>query len=190
MVCKDRLEQCLEQAAVPYSFQEHRTVFTAQEVAQTEHIPGHMMAKPVIVNADGNLAMLVLPATEKVDLRKASEVLHAKSMRLASETEFQETFTDCEVGAIPAFGNKTTRYRLTERLPAAIANEFISRTRYRVVSDPAQAAEVRPDRSCFKQAGQMRLSLWTASTAAMEIAVCGSLTPQRDTCTDRSASQT
>ena len=105
MVCKDRLEQCLEQAAASYSFQQHRTVFTAQEVAQTEHIPGQMMAKPVIVNADGNLAMLVLPATEKLDLRKASEVLHAKSMRLASETEFQETFTDCEVGAIPAFGN-------------------------------------------------------------------------------------
>jgi Ala-tRNA(Pro) deacylase len=105
MVCKDRLEQCLEQAEVPYSFQEHRTVFTAQEVAQTEHIPGHMMAKPVIVNADGNLAMLVLPATEKLDMRKASDVLHAKALRLASETEFQERFTDCELGAIPAFGN-------------------------------------------------------------------------------------
>ena len=37
--------------------------------------------------------------------------------------------------AIPAFGNTTTRYRLTERLPAAITREFIARTRYRVVPD-------------------------------------------------------
>ena len=37
--------------------------------------------------------------------------------------------------AIPAFGNSTTRYRLTERMPAAIAREFIARTRYRVVTD-------------------------------------------------------
>ena len=37
--------------------------------------------------------------------------------------------------AIPAFGNVTTRYKLTDWLPEAIAREFISRTRYRVVKD-------------------------------------------------------
>jgi hypothetical protein len=41
--------------------------------------------------------------------------------------------------AIPAFGNLTTRYRLTERLPAALTREFITRTRYRVTADPGQA---------------------------------------------------
>lgn len=41
--------------------------------------------------------------------------------------------------AIPAFGNTTTRYRLTERLPAAIGREFITRTRYRIVADPNEA---------------------------------------------------
>jgi hypothetical protein len=37
--------------------------------------------------------------------------------------------------SVPAFGNVTTRYKLTDRLPGAIAREFISRTRYRVVPD-------------------------------------------------------
>lgn len=41
--------------------------------------------------------------------------------------------------AIPSFGNVTIRYRLTDRLPAAIAREFISRTRYRIVADPRDA---------------------------------------------------
>lgn len=41
--------------------------------------------------------------------------------------------------AIPAFQNLTNRYRLSERLPAALSQEFISRTRYRVVADPRQA---------------------------------------------------
>ncbi|HET8547844.1 MAG TPA: LPS assembly lipoprotein LptE [Bryobacteraceae bacterium] len=41
--------------------------------------------------------------------------------------------------AVPAFANLTTRYKLTERLPAALAREFISRTRYRVVADPGEA---------------------------------------------------
>lgn len=40
---------------------------------------------------------------------------------------------------IPAFGNATTRYKLTDRLPEALAREFISRTRYRIVPDPNTA---------------------------------------------------
>lgn len=44
--------------------------------------------------------------------------------------------------AIPAFTNVTTRYKLTDRLPEAISREFISRTRYRIVSDPDQADAV------------------------------------------------
>ncbi len=44
--------------------------------------------------------------------------------------------------AIPAFSNATTRYRLSERLPAALTREFISRTRYNVIADPNQADAV------------------------------------------------
>ena len=44
--------------------------------------------------------------------------------------------------AIPAFSNVTTRYKLTDRLPEAISREFISRTRYHIVSDPNQADAV------------------------------------------------
>lgn len=41
--------------------------------------------------------------------------------------------------AIPAFGNATPRYKLTEALPGAIGREFLSRTRYRVVPEMGQA---------------------------------------------------
>lgn len=44
--------------------------------------------------------------------------------------------------AVPAFGNLTNRYKLSERLPGAIAREFVSRTRYRVVADPRVADAV------------------------------------------------
>jgi hypothetical protein len=44
--------------------------------------------------------------------------------------------------AIPAFGNVTTRYKLTERLPGALTREFITRTRYRIVADPSDADAV------------------------------------------------
>jgi hypothetical protein len=41
--------------------------------------------------------------------------------------------------AIPAFTNVTTRYKLTDQLPEAITREFISRTRYRIVTDTNSA---------------------------------------------------
>lgn len=44
-----------------------------------------------------------------------------------------------ETICVPSFGNATTRYRLTDRLPEAITREFISRTRYKVVNDMNQA---------------------------------------------------
>lgn len=44
--------------------------------------------------------------------------------------------------AVPAFGNATTRYRITDRLPQAITREFIARTRYQVVNDPGEADAV------------------------------------------------
>jgi|SRR5579859_3315858 len=44
--------------------------------------------------------------------------------------------------AVPAFGNITTRYKISDLLSAAITREFISRTRYQIVSDPDQADAV------------------------------------------------
>lgn len=44
--------------------------------------------------------------------------------------------------AIPAFANVTTKYHISDALSAAITREFISRTRYQIISDPAQADAV------------------------------------------------
>jgi hypothetical protein len=44
--------------------------------------------------------------------------------------------------AVSAFGNATTRYKISDLLAAAITREFISRTRYHIVADPNQADAV------------------------------------------------
>src|SRR5262249_40219216 len=44
--------------------------------------------------------------------------------------------------AVPAFANTTPRYRLTDRIPAAITREFISRTRYQVIPNVNEADAV------------------------------------------------
>ena len=103
--CRDRLENYLRENTVPFEVQHHPRVVTAQEVAATEHIPGKMLAKTVMVLADGKMAMLALPTPHEVDLEKVGEALGAREVRLAEEEEFEDTFPDCEVGAMPPFGN-------------------------------------------------------------------------------------
>ena len=44
--------------------------------------------------------------------------------------------------AIPAFGNRTARYKLARTLPADIGRELLARTRYKIVTDPNQADAV------------------------------------------------
>jgi Ala-tRNA(Pro) deacylase len=105
MECKERLESYLREHKVPFTVVKHAEAFTAQEVAAAQHVSGHHVAKVVMVWADRSLTMLVLPASGRVNLRRATELLGAKKLRLASEAEFVERFPDCQVGAMPPFGN-------------------------------------------------------------------------------------
>lgn len=101
----DRIQQYLHRHRVDYCVRHHPLAFTAQDVAATEHLSGALMAKVVMVMADERLAMLVLPASRRVDEQRAAEVLGADQVRLASEDEFASAFQDCNVGAMPPFGN-------------------------------------------------------------------------------------
>jgi Ala-tRNA(Pro) deacylase len=96
------IKDLLEQRGVPFEEMHHREVFTAQEVAQSEHISGHRLAKVVVVIADGRPVELVVPASRRVILEKVQQMLGAKQLRLASEAEMDRIFDDVETGAIPA----------------------------------------------------------------------------------------
>jgi Ala-tRNA(Pro) deacylase len=91
----------LVQRGVPYEERHHPEVFTAQQVAQCEHVSGHRVAKVVVVMVNGSPVELVLPATRRVLLERVRELLDAREVRLAGEDEMGRYFADCEVGAIP-----------------------------------------------------------------------------------------
>lgn len=98
------LQSYLDQIGVSYRVSFHPPVFSAQDLAEKEHIPGTNIAKPVIVKADGHFVMCALPATCRVDLHELAEELHARQMQLASESELAELFPDCQLGAEPPIG--------------------------------------------------------------------------------------
>jgi Ala-tRNA(Pro) deacylase len=95
------IKDMLEKRGVAYELLHHRVAFTAQEVAQTEHISGNSVAKVVVAIADGRPVELILPASRRVVLDRVRELLGADAVRLASEAEMERIFRDCETGAIP-----------------------------------------------------------------------------------------
>lgn len=99
------LKDFLDTNKVKYVSIVHSRAFTAQEVAASAHLPGRSMAKVVIVELDGALAMAVLPANRKIVLQELRDVTGSGMVRFALENDFKARFPDCEIGAMPPFGN-------------------------------------------------------------------------------------
>jgi Ala-tRNA(Pro) deacylase len=90
---------------VQYEVIEHAPAFSAHEVAVVSHVPEKDLAKTLIVNADGKFYMVVMPADHRLDDHLLHGMLKSKHVQLASEEDLQQIFPDCEVGAMPPFGN-------------------------------------------------------------------------------------
>jgi Ala-tRNA(Pro) deacylase len=101
----NKLREFLDNQRVKYVAINHSPAYTAQEVAALVHVRGRNMAKTVIVTLDGKMAMLVLPASRKVDFNLLREASNADDIQLAGEQAFCDMFPGCEVGAMPPFGN-------------------------------------------------------------------------------------
>ncbi len=100
-----KLKKFLDDNKVKYVSIKHSLAYTAQEIAASTHISGKEMAKTVIVKVDGKMAMAVLPANYKVNLKLLKQAAGVKKIELATEQEFIDLFPGCDLGAMPPFGN-------------------------------------------------------------------------------------
>ena len=100
-----KLKEFLDTQQVKYVTILHSAAYTAQEIAAFAHIRGKELAKTVMVNLDGKMAMAVLPASSRIDMDLLKKAAGAQSIGLATEAGFKSLFPDCETGAMPPFGN-------------------------------------------------------------------------------------
>jgi Ala-tRNA(Pro) deacylase len=100
-----RVKEFLDTNHIFYSTIVHPTSYTAQGTAAYAHVPGNELAKTVVVRVDAQLAMAVLPASSQLDLAAFKKLTNAKSVSLAAEPDFEIRFPDCDLGAMPPFGN-------------------------------------------------------------------------------------
>jgi Ala-tRNA(Pro) deacylase len=99
-----KLKEFLDRENIKYISIVHSPAYTAQEVAASAHVTGKVLAKTVIVQLDGQMAMAVLPANRKIVLQDLREVTGSDQVKFAPEEDFRKKFPDCETGAMPPFG--------------------------------------------------------------------------------------
>jgi Ala-tRNA(Pro) deacylase len=83
----------------------HSPAYTAQGIAHSAHISGKELAKTVVIKIGGKFALAVLPANHKVSIDNFRKAFSVQNVELCREDEFRDTFPDCELGAMPPFGN-------------------------------------------------------------------------------------
>ena len=105
MPFSERLREFLDRNQVEYTHTVHPLAYTAREVASAEHLPAREVAKTVIIWGDNGYHMIVLPASKVVDFQELRTALGLSHARLATEQELGQLFSDCDLGAMPPFGN-------------------------------------------------------------------------------------
>ncbi len=100
-----QLKEFLDRNGIKYVTIKHSAAFTAQDIAESSHVPGKELAKTVMVKIDGKIAMAVLPSPYHVNFSRLKQAVGADTVTLAGEDEFKNMFPECELGAMPPFGN-------------------------------------------------------------------------------------
>lgn len=104
MAVSATLEAFLRGAHVKYTIAKHPVVYTAQEIAAAQHVPGRQLAKSVLVKTARGPVLAVLCATHRIDLKKLKTALNAGTLSIAGESDIKRHFPDVEVGAMSPFG--------------------------------------------------------------------------------------
>jgi Ala-tRNA(Pro) deacylase len=89
-----------------YDLHEHPRAFTALEAARAEGLDPHAFAKTLAVGrSDGRRALVVLEASDSVDLGAVARLLDTDRVRLLTEAELLDLAPTCDVGALPPIGD-------------------------------------------------------------------------------------
>ena len=121
MALLENLRVFLDTNHAEYTHTVHPLAYTAREVASAEQLPAREVAKTVVIFGDNEYHMLVVPANKLVDFQEVRLTLVFTHARMATEEELGRLFPDCELGAMPPFGNLYNN--LPVNLDSALAME-------------------------------------------------------------------
>ena len=104
----------LDTAKIKYKTLEHKVVYTAHDVSATTKKKLSEIAKVVLVKADKDFVLIVLPAGKYVDFKGIKKALKAKKVSMASEKDITK-YLKTKVGLLHPFGNAYSLQTLLDK---------------------------------------------------------------------------
>jgi Ala-tRNA(Pro) deacylase len=103
----EAVTRLLDRRNVRYEAVEHDATYSAAAEARATEADPEATAKTIALRDHQGYRLAVIPASERLDLRRAREVLGATHhLRLATEAELERDFPAFEVGAMPPFATR------------------------------------------------------------------------------------
>jgi Ala-tRNA(Pro) deacylase len=106
----------LDAAEIGYAVIPHRRTETAVDEAKALGVPPDRVAKTIILTTPGGFVRAVVPASERLDLRKVRRLLATNEVELATEEQLTGAYPDFELGAVPPLGGGEDRVLVDSRL--------------------------------------------------------------------------
>ena len=103
MAIAETVKNYLAQKSVDYDLVSHPHSGSSHETAEASHVREDHIAKGVIVKDASGYAMLVVPASNYVEMKHVRKELD-RELEIVAEDEFAKLFSDCEPGAVPPLG--------------------------------------------------------------------------------------
>lgn len=100
-----KVTKLLDQAKIKYKTLSHKVVFTAHDVGATTKKKLGEIAKVVLVRADKDFVLIVLPAGKYVDFAGIKKALKAKKVSMASEKDIAK-YLKTKIGLLHPFGSE------------------------------------------------------------------------------------
>lgn len=110
----NRVTKLLDEAKIKYKILEHKVVYTAHDVGATTKKKLSEIAKVVLVRADHNWALIVVPAGKYIDLKGVKKALKAKKVHIASEKDITK-YLKTKVGLLHPFGSEYNMQTLLDK---------------------------------------------------------------------------
>ena len=109
-----KVTKLLDRAKIKYKTLEHKVVFTAHDVGATTKKKLGEIAKVVLVKADKDFVLIVLPAGKYVDFSGIKKALKAKKVSMASEKDITK-YLKTKVGLLHPFGSEYNLQTLLDK---------------------------------------------------------------------------
>ncbi len=103
MTVLEKIKKLLDDAQIQYEIVEHEPVYTSADAAKIRDTGLSQGAKALVMYAEENPILVVVPGDRRASFRKLKDLLVVKDLRMATPEEV-ESITTLKIGSIPPIG--------------------------------------------------------------------------------------